>query len=358
MLKVNKGFLFDLQRLIDKYKPTLVVSGSLIQVMKKLLETYKSPLFGRFDFVIKLNELDFRTITEICMDMGLDTETALKLYSVFGGVPKYYELLEKLKEFDIENFVIQAFVTYPRPLYEEVRTMLKEEFGGEHKMFFSILSAIAQGNTRLSEIANFVGREQTKITKYLDLLKNDFELISHEFPATGGKRGIYSIKSSLISFWFSNIWRYQELIERGEEGKLEGILRTNINSWFGKAFEKVVSELIKSGAIELPFKPTSLGRQWGNIPKAEKGKNTYEIDLVCLDEPKKEALFVECKWSDLTEKKARQILEELREKSKFVDWERTREYFGLIGKKIQGKETLRKEGFWVWDLGDFGKALK
>ena len=71
-----------------------------------------------------------------------------------------------------------------------------------------------------------------------------------------------------------------------------------------------------------------------------------------MDENEKEALFVECKWFNLAEKEALKILEGLKEKSKFVEWERKKEYFGLIGKKILGKENLRKEGWLVFDLED------
>lgn len=38
-----------------------------------------------------------------------------------------------------------------------------------------------------------------------------------------------------------------------------------------------------------------LGTQWGRF-KGEKGKNTYEIDLVAVNEQKKQILFAECKW--------------------------------------------------------------
>ena len=357
LLKVNKGFVFDLQRLIDKHKPRLVVSGSLLRMMKKMVENYKSPLFGRFDLILKLRELDFLTVAEICRDLKIGIEDSVKLYSVFGGVPKYYELIEKMKNFELESFVHEMFVRYPRPLYEEVKLMLKEEFGKEHRMFFSILSAISQGNTKLSEIANFVGTEQTKITKYLHLLQQDFEIIRRETPLVGGKRGVYRITSNLINFWFANIWKYQELVE-SEEEKLEDILKNSLNSWNGKIFESIAFELIKSASLELPVKFTRIGRQWGSVKNAEAGKNEYEIDIVCLDETRKGALFVECKWSDLKEKEAMKILEELKEKSRFVEWERHKEYFGLVGKKVLGKENLRKEGFFVWDLKDIENVAK
>ena len=46
---------------------------------------------------------------------------------------------------------------------------------------------------------------------------------------------------------------------------------------------------------------------------------------------------------------------DIQEKSAFVDWnlnDRT-EYFGLVAKKVDGKEHLREKGFVVFDLEDF-----
>lgn len=47
---------------------------------------------------------------------------------------------------------------------------------------------------------------------------------------------------------------------------------------------------------KLPFRFHKLGRQWGKIPLAEKGKNEYEIDLVAVNDDTIEILFCECKY--------------------------------------------------------------
>ena len=54
-------------------------------------------------------------------------------------------------------------------------------------------------------------------------------------------------------------------------------------------------------------------------------------------------------------RQAEDILRKLREKSSFVDWNlgARKEHFGLVAKKIEGKDELRKKGFVVFDLDDF-----
>ncbi|HJH27411.1 MAG TPA: hypothetical protein C5S37_11790 [Methanophagales archaeon] len=96
---------------------------------------------------------------------------------------------------------------------------------------------------------------------------------------------------------------------------------------------------------ELPVLFTKLGRWW------HKDK---EIDLVALNEETKEIAFVEVKRSDFGIKEARRILSELKEKAEFVDWNKgeRHEYFGVIGKRVEGKENLGREGYHCYDLED------
>ncbi len=357
-LKVNKSFISDLQRAIDKYKPRLVISGSLISTMKKLIEDYKSPLYGRFDFVIKLKELDFKTIYKICRDLGLSFEDTFRVFSVFSGIPKYYELIEKIKEFDFEDFVMDMFVKYPKPLYEEVKTMLKEEFGKEHKTFFSILSSISQGKNKSSEIAGFIGRKQTEITKYLAMLRDDFEIIKKISPLINEKRGIYEIKDNIFSFWFGEIWRYNQLLETNDENQAISIVKRNLNKVVSLGFENIILGLIESKIIKLPFLPDKIGKQWGKFPNAEKGKNTYEIDFVALNKEKKQILFGECKWQDKVD--AEKIVADLSKKSEYVVWQNQerKESFVVFAKSFSKKiKELGEKKVYCFDLRDVERSL-
>ncbi|MBL7100730.1 MAG: ATP-binding protein [Nanoarchaeota archaeon] len=355
-LKVNKSFVFDLQRLIDKYKPKLVVSGSLISTMKKIIEDNKSPLYGRFDFIIKLEELDFKTVFNMCKDFGLSFEDSLRLFAIFGGIPKYYELIEKIKKFSFEDFVLDMFIKYPRPLYEEIRTILKEEFGSEYKTFFSILSSISQGKNRLSEIANFIGKKQTEITKYLAMLRDDFEVIERNIPVLfGKKKGVYAIKNNIFSFWFNTIWRYNQLLETRQENKLAKLIPLSLNEHVSLRFEKIVIELINFEIIKLPFSTEKLGKQWGKF-EGEKGKNTYEIDIVALNIKTKEILFAECKWQENVN--AKKVLIELKQKASYIKWnkDKRKEYYAIFAKSF--KKKIKEKNVFLCDLKDLEKLLK
>ncbi|HUV81488.1 MAG TPA: hypothetical protein VMW53_00200 [archaeon] len=47
-------------------------------------------------------------------------------------------------------------------------------------------------------------------------------------------------------------------------------------------------------------------------------------------------------------------LEKLKKKADFVKWNKgdRSEYYGIVAKKVEGKDTLRRKGFVVFDLDD------
>ena len=357
---VEKSVPGILQKFLDLNEGTegllIVFSGSLIGLLKKMFTYKKEPLYGRIKRKIRLEQMSFINSVKMCSEAGIKTiEDCISLYAVFGGFPLYYV---KIQDEGLEGTfqeIMDRFFFIEGVLEDEVQSILSMEFGKRSGFYYWILEAIANGNTRLSEIAGYMRKEPTKITRQLNEMKQYFELVDVEENITGGKT-LYKIKNPLVNFWFRFFNKQLSDYKKRDSCFIKSV-KDNLNSYIGRGFELVCREMLLD-KFNLPVSITKLGRQWGKIPNKPKGEGEYEIDIVCLDEPKKEALFVECKWADLKEKEARKILEELKEKSNFVEWERKKEYFGLVGKKVLGKENLRKEGFFVWDLGDFEKAIK
>lgn len=351
VLKVNKSFLYDLQRLLDIYRERrTIVSGSMISMSKKITEKYRSPLYGRFDLVLKLKELSFPIVAEICRDLGYGLEDAIVAYSVFGGIPKYYETLEKVK-LDINSFIEMMFFKDPYPLVEDVRLMLREEFGKEYKIYFSILEAISESKNTYGEIGGYVGLQANKLSKYMYNLEREFEMITRISTIIGRSKRIYRLTSNLINFWFKFVWKLYPKIFSTDEALRN--FKLNFNSYVGRKFEEISAELIKR--LNLGFNVTKHGRIWG---KAKNGE-VFEIDLAALNDEIKKIVFFEVKWSEQLEEECYKILEALENKVKLIQECRTswRKYFGIIAKKIENKEKLRGRGYIVFDLEDFKNLL-
>ena len=109
--------------------------------------------------------------------------------------------------------------------------------------------------------------------------------------------------------------------------------------YLGKIFEQVCLSI--SSEI-LPLNSTHFGRWW------HKNK---EIDLVAINEETKTILFAECKWKDNVD--AKEIIKELKEKSKYVDWNNNsrKEHYAVFAKSF--KEKIKN----CYELQDIEKAL-
>jgi hypothetical protein len=276
-VKKFPGFISLLQQLMDTFKTRAVyITGSLISVMKKIVENYKSPIFGRFDFIIKLRELDFQTVLEIMSDLGYSWEEALKYYSVFGGIPKYYELIETLKPTDFNDFINLMFFRYPRPLYNEIYVMLKEEIGKDFSNYFGILHAVSQRGVTFNAIASAMNMASTSASKYLSSLIQDYELIRREQPISKKKKKThYFISSNIIDFWLRFCYSQQDQLDRGNDQLVYEDFLKLFPTFFGFKFEAMIIQLLPSFLKGQGIGYRIIGKDWGK---------DYEFDFVVENE--------------------------------------------------------------------------
>ncbi len=335
-LEINKQIPYILQKYWDiKRNPTIIITGSIIGLLKKLFKTENSPLFKRAEIIIELKELPIKDVFKLLEDLKVkNLEDKFKFYMLFGGVPYYYKLLDKYKiktiEESIENLVVDEF----GPLRNEVEETLIESFKREYKTYLSILLAIAEGKTKYEYIANYAGIKPTSLSYYLDDLINTLNII--EKHQIGFKRKyIYLIKDKFYNFWLRFIYKNSGIINK--EILLRKIFE-NINSFFGWSFENMIRENL----LKIFPNFEKIFKYYGKTEKS-----SFDIDIVAINEHTKEILFCECKWKDKVNPK--QICKELVEKSAYVNWynNNRKEYFVIFAKSF--KEKISEfEGYKVW----------
>ncbi|HIH22188.1 TPA: ATP-binding protein [Candidatus Micrarchaeota archaeon] len=338
-----------LQKTIDlnENKPGLIIlSGSLIGLIKKLFKSSKEPLYGRIKKGKRLEPLTLISCLEIGEELKLTKENLVKAYMLFGGYPKYYVALEdfNLQGKSAEEMIDALFLVKDAPLEDEVNSILSQEFGGRSGVYYSILEAIATGNNTLSSIAGYLNTPATSITRQINELRDHFELIELEMPYQG-KRGIYCIRHPLIEFWFSQIYKnFSDYAARRPE--FIASVKKNLNVLYGRCFEQVAKEFLVR-----ELKLTEARCQWGKIPQAKKGENTYEIDLIAKNE--KSTYAFEFKWGELTYSEAISVMCKLQGKVKNVLRLPKDLRFGIVAKKIKDKQKLRAKGYLTYDVDDF-----
>jgi len=279
----------------------------------------------------------------------------VEIYAIYGGTPKYLEDVESRNV--MAN--IQRMLSGTSILYNEPEILIKTEISDSYS-YFNILKHISQGVSRSSEITVCSDLKTTSIDYYLDVLINDMDILKKEIPITEQKRSkksIYLIKDNFFRFWFRYIYPNYSELEIGNTSHVMEKIKAELNTFVGRSFEDIALQfLIKlNRSNKLPFVFGKIGRQWGKF-RGEKGKNTYEIDIVALNENTKEILFSECKWEN--KKTDVGVLEDLQKKSGFVNWylgER-KEYFAVISKAgftHRAEKFAKQEGFLLFKLDDF-----
>ena len=360
LINANPAVTSIFQKYWDEYLSgtniMLVLCGSSISMMENEVLAYRSPLYGRRTGQWKVEPMDFEDTLEF-FPAKADMEEAIRNYSITGGVPFYLVELD-LGMRAVDN-ILESVARKGRLLYEEGEFLIREELR-EPLTYFSILKALSSGNTKQAQIANYIGMASTALPRYLSTLEK-LGFIEKNTPVTEysrSKKTVYRIKDHFVNFWFRFIYPYKSYIEEGNYARFREVLDRDFNKHVSFVFEDICRDFFKKQVVKdrLPFGIMKMGVWYGHFRDRATGKRKeMEIDIVALNDDTSEIAFFECKWKSLGENEALAVLNELMKKSGSVQWNNDgrSEYFGLVAKRIEGKDALKEKGFLVFDLDDF-----
>ena len=353
--KINIGVFSIIQKYWDKYKDerkcSFLFLGSYIGLMKQLFKDYKTPLFGRSDALLNLKPLQYGVCKDILMD--LEINKYVEIYSIFGGVPKYYELLENVTDKTLLNIISEQFLDIGAPLLDEGTNILISEFGPQYRIYFSIMEAIAGGASTLNEIANRTGIKNTSLGPYMSDLINEYEILVRKTPVddkpSKSKKGRYFIKDNFFKFWFRFIHKNRGFIESGRPEYVLSKIESELDQYIGPVFENICIEfLIRSNdENKLPFVFQNIGSWWNR-----KGD---EIDIVALNDGTNDILIGECKWNN--REMDVDTLVKLKNKKNLIKWNhdaRTEHYclFSKSGFSKRLHDVAEEENVLLFTLDD------
>lgn len=139
-----------LQSLIDKYREEsslkLILCGSFVDVMKSLLLN-ENPLYGRVDLTIDLKPMDYYDSAKFYP--GFSDEDKVRLYSVFGGIPYFNQLIDS--ELSVRENIIELIASPNARLENEVSMYLKSEISKINNAN-EVFEALARGYSRYSDL--------------------------------------------------------------------------------------------------------------------------------------------------------------------------------------------------------------
>ena len=286
--QINKAVYSEMQNLWDRYKNrsklNLVMSGSVYNLMKKIFENSKEPLFGRANEKIYLKPFSIITQNQILRDYKPDysPDDLLAFYILTGGVAKYVELFADKNCFSL-NMMLDEIFRENSLLMEEGKNVLIEEFGKEYTTYFSILSLISSSKTSRGEIESIL---EKNIGGYLEKLENEYQIIKSIRPifSKPGSRSVkYMIEDNFLNFWFRFVYKYRTAVEIGNYNYVRKIVERDFATFSGPFLEKYFRE-----KLALSNKFSRIGRYWS-------ARNQNELDIVAINEFEKTALIAEVK---------------------------------------------------------------
>ena len=296
--KIIDGIDSILQSLIDKYKDTaklkLIICGSYLDVMKSLLDN-QNPLYGRISLSLDIKPMDYYDSAKFYPSFS--NADKVKLYSVFGGIPYYNELINS--KLSVKENIIHLITAVNSRLESEINFYLKNEMAKVNNANI-VFETIARGLCKFNDIFNASGID--KSATFADVLERlgNIELIDKEAPINderNKKKSIYYIKDNLSLFYYTYVYRY--LSQRGI---------MNEDAFYEKYIEKDFEERYVPKMFERIFKQYLIrqNRQGNITPPLEKvGKYYYddvvnkkngEFDVVSLDE--NGYIFYEAKYKN------------------------------------------------------------
>ncbi len=221
--------------------------------------------------------------------------------------------------------------------------LLKHEFR-EQWIYALILKKLSLGYNSLGKLYSATNMDKANLSKYLNTLEN-LHIIRHILPIHKRKGGIYVINDDYFDFWFRFVYSNRGMLEVGNKKEVMSKVQKEFNSYCGRRFEYFVEKLLGWNCIDIPFSYTGINKWW---------HKDVEIDLLVVNDESRDVLFMECKWGTLSLKQSLAILEKLKVKAGFVNWNKGKriEVFGLAARKITGKNELKEKGFVVFDLDD------
>jgi AAA+ ATPase superfamily predicted ATPase len=345
LLEIDKSIVSIFQKIWDELlvntRVFLILCGSSIGMMESELLSYRSPLYGRRTGQWKVQPFKFKDIRKIFENFSI--EDTIKIWSVFGNIPYYLSFFDK--NLSVEENIKNKILKKGEVLFEEPKFLLKEEFR-EPKTYMLILKYISLGYNTQGQLSSVTGIEKGNLSKYLSVLE-ETKIIEYILPLGQRKRGMYIISDPFFNFWFRFVYPNVSDLEIGLIDKVFSRISNELNDYYGIMFERLILELIKTKTIEFPFNFDWVGKWW---------YKDKEIDIIALNSKTNETVFVECKWQENVD--AKKILNELKEKSKFVKWrnEKRKEYYAIFAKSF--KEKIREENLFLFDLKDLEILLK
>ena len=284
-----------LQKLIDEktLKYNIVVCGSSQNMMYGLFLDSTAPLYGRANVIMKFMPIRLPYIQEA---LGFNATSAIEEYSVWGGVPRYWELREN--NASLEDALWYNILSVNGTLYEEPIKLFQDDVKDVVKTS-TIMSYVGSGASRLSEIASRCNEPATNLSRPLKKLI-DLGFLEREVPfgvdEKSSKKSLYKIADPFMAFYYQFVVPNRSFIELGRRRPIEQALNTHFSEYVSMQWERICRNTVTGNQINGVLYDKA-NRWWGSVLNEEHKPEQVEFDVMAESLDKKYLLVGECKWT-------------------------------------------------------------
>ncbi len=254
----------------------LILCGSSMSFMEKEVLSSKSPLFGRRTAQLKLEPLSYADSAVFYPE--LSPEENAFIYGITGGVPHY------IRKLGVKNSVREAllknFFDSSSYLFEEPDNLLRQELR-EPAVYNSIITAIAEGASRASDIASKVHLDTSYCNKYLKVLC-ELGIVQKVEPVIdrSKKKIVYRITDQFFRFWYRFVPGNMMAITSGRMDRIyDAVVGEYVHDYMGQTFEYMCRSWLIEHMEQLPFQISDIGEWWGTHPTLKK---EVQLDIVAV----------------------------------------------------------------------------
>lgn len=271
----------------------LVLTGSMVSIIKKELLASNAPLYGRATAQIHLRPLPFGAMRQIYPSWPSDARLAA--YAVCGGVPSYLGLLREGNNF--ENGLVEHGLTAGSIMMTDSQLILNEQLR-DTQHYSSVLGAIASGFHDWGSIAKITQMEKTGLSSYIETLQM-LELIEQRKPIladASDRKARYYVSDPFMRFYYRFVVPHTTAIMRGRIGLMLETLREQLRAFIGLyVFEEICRDWVEQQADlgALGFRPDvgQIGSYWQSAKQPR-----VALDVAAASVSKKRLFIGECKW--------------------------------------------------------------
>ena len=299
LLKEDKAFTSKLQLIIDRLlinkNILLILCGSEISTIQKIINSPTEPLYGRKTYDLKLEPFKYFEIKDFFPNYS--PLELIETYMVLGGTPLYLNNFDRNK--GVKENIVSTLLNPNSILFDDVNNLLNMELR-ESSIYDSILEAISYKKVSLNEIASKIKEPTNTINKYISVLisLDIIKKVTPMFLKENNRKSMYYLKDNYFAFYYRFIRNNKNILLNFIDGETfynEYLNKQDLSDYYGKRFEEIAKTyLINLSNNNKIYPPLISLASWWGVDKIN--KINKEIDLVGYN---KESLFLgECKYKN------------------------------------------------------------